>query len=1212
VPQPGDGDHWPTTDDDKPVEKPSAPVKDAETHELPVPDQPEKPAPSGWFDPPAGDESAAGSDKAHAKPAQQRTQPVSWPVADLERQAAKASEGKNGGSQPVKEAAASEEADPEKTVFVRPVQLTPQGEKPAEPAPTQPPTAPSEPSAKTPEQPANPQGGPGKTPDPSAEAPALSAKTPEPPAGTSERSAQAPAPSAETPEPPAGTSEWLAQAPAPSMETPGRPASTSDPSAQAPASSAETPGQPANTPEQAANAPSAEAPPPSAATPGRSPNTPDPSAQAPAHAVEAPGQSVNTSEQAAEARSAETGASSAGTPGWSANTPALSAEAPGQSAEAPSAVTPAPSAETPGRSPNTPYPSAQVPSAEAPNPSSKTPESPAEALANPQGRSPKTPGPPAETPSAQTPASLANTSDPSVEAPNPSAEALESSAEQTAGKAPSDPAVQQEAAPAQSSTQEATPAAPQEAAPSEKASEQQATESFATPSVPQATESEPPAPKASTEPTTTGGWPAEPKKESAKAGPIEPEQSESELPKRLAKPKPEQPTWPTDAEKVTPSGGDRGWFTSTPPTDSKTVNLFTPPAEPPKPAKESATVHLYQPPLQQDRPKDDPPSFIRPRAAESTKFIPRPPQQDRPPQDRLQQDRQDGLQQDRSPQDRLHQDRSTQDPLHQDPQSRLQQARPPQDRLHQDRPPQDRPLQDRPQPDRSAERTQVFSVDRLTPPADRQRQQEWPPPEPPRAAPQRVGPPPPEPPTARKSKKPLLITAIAIVAVIGIAAGVVFGVPGLAAKLGLASDDSVAIAPPPAPVSYSPDLHAPDTAAPMPSAQGVQSALAGPIANPALGTVTGVVVDPATGQTLYERDAGEKITPASTGKLITAAAALLTLDHTEQLVTKVVQGDQPGEVIIVGGGDPTISSLKPGNESIYPGAAHLSDLVDQVKNSGVQVSTVYIDQSRYTGPKLAQSWLPEDVSNGYIAPIVPAMLDGDRRDATTNYSPRTNDPGRTLVDEFARRIGASPAGDIEKKAPANAKVLGEIRSAPVSQLVDNMLDRSENTLGDIFAREVAIRTGQEPSFDGATKAMLDVLRQNNFDVDGVVLKDGSGMSTENKVSAKLLAQILAVAAGPDGKDGRTAKLRPLLSGLPVAGGSGTLEGRYTDGASSAGKGWVRAKTGTLTGVNSLAGIVMDKDNRPLVFAFLTNGTNGSTARPALDAVAAALRGCGCQ
>jgi D-alanyl-D-alanine carboxypeptidase/D-alanyl-D-alanine-endopeptidase (penicillin-binding protein 4) len=384
------------------------------------------------------------------------------------------------------------------------------------------------------------------------------------------------------------------------------------------------------------------------------------------------------------------------------------------------------------------------------------------------------------------------------------------------------------------------------------------------------------------------------------------------------------------------------------------------------------------------------------------------------------------------------------------------------------------------------------------------------------------------------------------------------------------------------------------------------------MANSALGTVTGVVIDPTTGQTLYERDAGKAITPASTGKLLTSAATLLSLDHTQQLVTKVVQGEQPGDVIIVGGGDPTISSLKAGSESVYPGAAHLSDLVDQVKNSGVQVKNVYIDQSRYAEPKLAPSWLRTDIGDGYIAPIVPAMLDGGRQDATVNYSPRTTDPGRALAQEFANRVGATVTNDVEKKAPANAKVLGEIRSAPVSQLVDNMLDHSDNTLGDILAHEVAVKTGNEPSFDGASKAVLDVLRQNGFDVDGAVLKDGSGMSTEDKVSAKLLAQILGVAAGADGKDPRTAKLRPLLGGLPVAGGSGTLADRYNQGSSTEGKGWVRAKTGTLTGVNSLAGIVLDKDNRPLVFAFLTSGTSGNTARPALDTVAAALRGCGCQ
>ncbi|HEX8866844.1 MAG TPA: D-alanyl-D-alanine carboxypeptidase, partial [Lentzea sp.] len=75
---------------------------------------------------------------------------------------------------------------------------------------------------------------------------------------------------------------------------------------------------------------------------------------------------------------------------------------------------------------------------------------------------------------------------------------------------------------------------------------------------------------------------------------------------------------------------------------------------------------------------------------------------------------------------------------------------------------------------------------------------------------------------------------------------------------------------------------------------------------------------------------------------------------------------------------------------------------------------------------------------------------------------------------------------------------------------------------------------------------------------------------------------------------------------------GTLAGRY-GGNASAGKGWVRAKTGTLTGVNALAGVVVDVDGRVLVFAFMSasNGDPETAVRPALDVMAAALRGCGC-
>jgi D-alanyl-D-alanine carboxypeptidase/D-alanyl-D-alanine-endopeptidase (penicillin-binding protein 4) len=140
-----------------------------------------------------------------------------------------------------------------------------------------------------------------------------------------------------------------------------------------------------------------------------------------------------------------------------------------------------------------------------------------------------------------------------------------------------------------------------------------------------------------------------------------------------------------------------------------------------------------------------------------------------------------------------------------------------------------------------------------------------------------------------------------------------------------------------------------------------------------------------------------------------------------------------------------------------------------------------------------------------------------------------------------------------------------------------------------------------------------VLTQNGFDLTGASFVDASGLSTADKLPAKLLGNILAVAAKPDAGDPRTAKLRPLLTALPVAGGSGTLAPRFKD-ASAAGKGWVRAKTGTLSNVNSLAGAVVDTDGRLLVFAFMSNNPAQNDAAPvreALDVLATTLRGCGC-
>ncbi|EIF00806.1 D-alanyl-D-alanine carboxypeptidase/D-alanyl-D-alanine endopeptidase [Saccharomonospora glauca] len=463
---------------------------------------------------------------------------------------------------------------------------------------------------------------------------------------------------------------------------------------------------------------------------------------------------------------------------------------------------------------------------------------------------------------------------------------------------------------------------------------------------------------------------------------------------------------------------------------------------------------------------------------------------------------------------------------------------------------------------------------------------------------------------SRKPRRRLLVT-VSIAVVLLLVAGVTLALPDVSNRLGLPWAPNAPRADPPRPQEVRLALNEVSDSAEGPTPEGVEAAIGELASDSDLGTLTGSVVDPTTGEQLWARDADTVATPASTTKVLVGAAALLALDHDMRLPTRVVRGSEPGTVVLVGGGDVTLSSLPEGQESIYPGAARLDDLVAQVEEAaGGDVERVELDLSAYTGPEKGDGWAPEDVPSTYMAKVQPAMLDGGRSQATVGNSKRRGDPAEHLLREFADRIGAEAGGTTT--APSDAEVLGEVWSPPVDELVRHMLVESDNLLGEVLARQVAVAEGKEPSFTGGAEATLDVLKRNGIDVDGAVLHDGSGLSPLNKVSAATLTQVIAKAAGPDDEDEVTVKLRPLLVGMPVAGGSGTLAGRYDEEESEAGRGWVRAKTGTLTGVHTLAGVVLTSDNRVLTFALMSTGEDWDRARAALDRIAAALHGCGCR
>jgi len=148
------------------------------------------------------------------------------------------------------------------------------------------------------------------------------------------------------------------------------------------------------------------------------------------------------------------------------------------------------------------------------------------------------------------------------------------------------------------------------------------------------------------------------------------------------------------------------------------------------------------------------------------------------------------------------------------------------------------------------------------------------------------------------------------------------------------------------------------------------------------------VLDAATGFGPVGSRLASGVAPASTNKLLTSAAALLILGPQTTLNTTVVAGGQSGTIVLVGGGDPTLSSLPAPQQSVYPGAARLDDLAAQVKkNNPGQISRIVVDASRFSGPFTASGWDPQSPTQDNWSPIQSMMLDGGRLIPTKGDTP---------------------------------------------------------------------------------------------------------------------------------------------------------------------------------------------------------------------------------
>ncbi|WP_182113016.1 MULTISPECIES: D-alanyl-D-alanine carboxypeptidase/D-alanyl-D-alanine-endopeptidase [unclassified Actinotalea] len=391
-----------------------------------------------------------------------------------------------------------------------------------------------------------------------------------------------------------------------------------------------------------------------------------------------------------------------------------------------------------------------------------------------------------------------------------------------------------------------------------------------------------------------------------------------------------------------------------------------------------------------------------------------------------------------------------------------------------------------------------------------------------------------------------------------------------------------------------------DPAAPGPGATEVTALARDLVADPRLGTSTGVVVtDVLSGEVLADVDGATPRVPASTAKMLGALAAITALGPERTLDTTVVQ-PEPGRLVLVGGGDMMLTAGA-GQPDAVVGRAGLVDLAAEtareLRLAGVSQVALELDDTLFSGPAIHPAWDPSDVADGFVAAVAPLGID-IAKIRPGEYPPRYPDPALQTAQTFAQLLteqGIAVAGaPTRAAAPADALELARVESAPVREIVRYAVQVSDNTITEVLGRLVAIEHGLPGSFEGATSAVVAELGRQGLPTQGAVLADCSGLAAGSALPAALLTGLVAAAADP-----ANPKLLPVLVDLPVSGWQGTLAERFGAGPA---RGLVRAKTGSLPNVTSLAGTVQTSSGRLLAFAVLAEATpRGQTApRAAID------------
>ncbi|WP_109470902.1 D-alanyl-D-alanine carboxypeptidase/D-alanyl-D-alanine-endopeptidase [Ornithinimicrobium cavernae] len=406
----------------------------------------------------------------------------------------------------------------------------------------------------------------------------------------------------------------------------------------------------------------------------------------------------------------------------------------------------------------------------------------------------------------------------------------------------------------------------------------------------------------------------------------------------------------------------------------------------------------------------------------------------------------------------------------------------------------------------------------------------------------------------------------------------------------------------------------------------VRAAIGDDVDSEWLGKAThiGVTVrDVTSGEVLVNGNVERPLTPASTTKLLAAAAIVTSLPLDEPFRTRVVAGAEPDQIVLVAGGDMMLAAGA-GDPDLVEGHAGLGDLADQtaraLREQGLGVDgqqvRLRLDTTYAAGPIRPQGWSDYWLNEGYTGPITMLGLVEHR---AVPYDPAPRDPAQETAMAFRRAltergidVGGGPETEVPREvAPAEAAVLAEVDSAPARDVLSEAMSSSDNAMVEQLARQAAVADGVSADPAAVRDWVVEqVGTAYGIDMTGVRLSDVSGLSDGSQIPVRVLGDLLV-----SGADGSHPDLQQVLGELPIAGYTGTLWDRFHLDRHAPAVGVARAKTGSLPTVTSLAGLVVTRDGRLLAYAIIADavGRDGAflEARSVVDTIVAELAACGC-